>query len=999
MDVRRFVIRFSSVNERGTALVAAMLIMMLMSALMVGFTTVIMGDQRYRGMDKDRTRAFYGAHSGIEKLTSDLGDLFMKNVAPTPTQISGLSSNPPAIMAITFSAPPGVTAYGATLKGSGSGQILSGPFQGLIALKKFYDLDVVARTLTGGEAHLTRRIETVAIPVFQFGMFSDVDLSFSAASDMDFGGRVHTNGNLFLAQGGGAGATLILRDRVTAVKEIVRQRLSNTNSIDNSGSIRTVRVATATAAFRDLDRTEGSVTDGLNPPALNSNWTTISLSTYNGYLRNGRTGAKPLNLPLITMGKTNVEIVRRPAGVNENTADKDLYDQRFYGKVSLRILLSDKDTDFTNLPTIDTSKTPVSLDGNWNVTQPTNVVPPAVGTPYGPINASHPPIARSPGLTTVNLTANSGGGNNVTLTVGAVPAFFRPPVLRIGINDVTCTGRSASSFTGCAGAPAAANGSPVTTKNPVNSVANLSTNLTANIAAGAVTINVTNDTTQPFAPITFWLKNNLVTCTGNTTTTFTGCNNVPSVVVGDTITTSALSAADTGVIGGYIKIEMQDTTGAWRDVTMEILNWGISGKNMSGFACADPTPNAIIRLQRLRDNSSTTVCTYNGSVNAADHWPNVLFDAREALQRDLNPGTTNPILGGVMHYVTLDVGNLSKWFKGTAPYVGSSGLNALTDNDGAGGYSVYFSDRRNNRNALNQETGEYGFEDFVNPANANGAPNGAPDAGENVNGDANFDIYGMLPSYDGSSNTLPPGAAGMPAPFNSNLTVRPTIQIGAGQARVNRAYLFRHALKVTNGGLGSIVAPGLTIASENPVYVQGDWNANAAGFGDPHVATSIIADAVTLLSNSWNDVPSFGSLAVATVPLTPAVNPYSTAGRQRSANTYYRVAIIAGKGPIFPQPAGAGATFGTDGGVHSFLRMLEGNGAATVHYRGSMVTFYYNRQAVGAFKCCGGIVYDVPTRDFAFDVDFLDPAKLPPLTPKFRDLNALGFSQELRPGR
>jgi hypothetical protein len=207
-----------------------------------------------------------------------------------------------------------------------------------------------------------------------------------------------------------------------------------------------------------------------------------------------------------------------------------------------------------------------------------------------------------------------------------------------------------------------------------------------------------------------------------------------------------------------------------------------------------------------------------------------------------------------------------------------------------------------------------------------------------------------------------------------------------------------------NGSLGNIVDPGLTVVAENPVYVHGDWNANQAGFGDPHVATSVIADAVTLLSNNWNDAISFGSLAVPTVggvPGAAAVSAYSTAARPRSGNTYYRVAVIAGKGPIFTQPTGAPATFGSDGGVHSFLRMLEGNGGApnTVHYRGSMVTFYYNRQAIGIFKCCASIIYDVPTRDFTFDQDFLDPAKLPPLTPLFRDLNALGFSQELRPGR
>src|SRR5216684_1420475 len=317
-----------SVGERGIALIAALLVMMLMSALMIGFTTVVMSDQTYRFIDKDRTRALYAAQSGIEKLTADLGNLFLVTLAPTAAQIAALAATPPAIPDVTFIAPAGITAYGATPKGSSSGQILSGPYQGLTALKTFYDLDVVAHTSAAGEVHLTRRIETVAIPVFQFGMFSDVDLSFSAASDFDFGGRVHTNGNLFLAEGGAAGSTLTLRDKVTAVKEIVRQRLSNTNSIDVSGSIQTVRVATATGTFRNLARTEGSVTDGLSPTTLNPSWTTLSLSTYNGYIRNGRTGARPLNLPLITMGATNLVLIHgRPA--NQNVANPILFGERY----------------------------------------------------------------------------------------------------------------------------------------------------------------------------------------------------------------------------------------------------------------------------------------------------------------------------------------------------------------------------------------------------------------------------------------------------------------------------------------------------------------------------------------------------------------------------------------------------------------------------------------------------------------------------------------------
>jgi hypothetical protein len=76
--------------------------------------------------------------------------------------------------------------------------------------------------------------------------------------------------------------------------------------------------------------------------------------------------------------------------------------------------------------------------------------------------------------------------------------------------------------------------------------------------------------------------------------------------------------------------------------------------------------------------------------------------------------------------------------------------------------------------------------------------------------------------------------------------------------------------------------------------------------------------------------------------------------------------------------------------------MLESGG--TVNYRGSIATFYYSRQATGVYKCCDN-VYGAPTRNFAFDTDFLDPDNLPPLTPMFRDINALGFIQETRPGR
>jgi hypothetical protein len=179
------------------------------------------------------------------------------------------------------------------------------------------------------------------------------------------------------------------------------------------------------------------------------------------------------------------------------------------------------------------------------------------------------------------------------------------------------------------------------------------------------------------------------------------------------------------------------------------------------------------------------------------------------------------------------------------------------------------------------------------------------------------------------------------------------------------------------------------VASENPVYVQGNYNSAASdtfwGGGSnttPHSAAAIIADAVTLLSNNWNDVNSLN-------------NP-TAVGNRTATNTYYRVAISGGKNIPFPQPGWAAQDFGTDGGLHNFLRYLEAWGGQTLYYNGSLVSMYYSEYATGVFKCCT-TVYGPPTRSYAFDTLFLNPANLPPGTPMFQDIDNLSYHQNFTP--
>jgi hypothetical protein len=908
-------------RQEGVALIVTLLVLMLVSALMVGFVAAVVADQRASGLDRDQTQAYAASHAGMEQLTSDLSALFQKDFSPSGAQIAALRNTPPVLPGFSFIAPGGGSNSGYMVEprykdGSGNplpepapegSPITVGPYEGFKGIITPYDITVTARStgLGGAEVRMRRSLQTVAIPVFQFGMFSETDLAFHAGAEaFYFGGRVHTNGNLFLAAADGG--TLTISDRITAVGDVIRQKLPNglATSSGYTGAVKiptTIKTDQSQNVYRNLGLNEGSLTGTiprLDPPTNeNGNWFTLSTGTYKNNIRNGITGAKRLDLPLVADLNSDglpdaqpIELIRRPitGPPYENITTPIIYSQRYYAQASLRILLSDADPDLLGLPTIC----------------------PAATCP----NGANP----------VSLTAASFYGP-------AAPANMKAPLAR--------------------------------------------SSATPGSVDGALPAGIYKSTNESLP-------------------------------------------------GGVLKIEAQKTDGTWIDVTDDILSLGIAGRNpadanvdypymypttstrgawnrlpdSTSDVCPEPHPNAVLRFQRIRDvpkavptNPPNNATSQNPSLgvrcgvtldasnnviavsqNPTDYWPLALYDAREGEFREVDPGTM--MLGGLMHYVELDVANLKKWLAGT---IGTKGTQAKNDN----GYIVYFSDRRNNGRVGGKETGEYGFEDTVNLTKTNGIPSDTAvnDAGEDVNGNGSTDNYGRLPLNVGTST----------GPFDGN--ARPWTVVPGGTAdaaliaRANRPVLFRRALKIVDGDLGNL-PQGLTIVAENPVYVEGDYNATSSSvLATTNVPAAIIADAVTLLSNAWQDVRSFTS------PTRASARPASTTG--------YRMAVVTGKGMAFPKPASEDASFGSDGGAHNFVRLLEdwNTPNAINRYRGSMVSFFLNRQATGTFKCCNSDAYTRGDRDWSFDTDFRLPSKLPPGTPMFRDVNTLTFRQLLRP--
>src|ERR1700730_7413033 len=111
-------------KQAGIALITTLLLLMLMSAMVVGFILLVTEGQRLSGMNNDQSRSFYGAEAGMEKLTADLGALFGNTYAPSGTQVDALTMNPPVLPAtqpVQFVDALGNNSYAITYPKDGNG--------------------------------------------------------------------------------------------------------------------------------------------------------------------------------------------------------------------------------------------------------------------------------------------------------------------------------------------------------------------------------------------------------------------------------------------------------------------------------------------------------------------------------------------------------------------------------------------------------------------------------------------------------------------------------------------------------------------------------------------------------------------------------------------------------------------------------------------------------------------------------------------------------------
>jgi hypothetical protein len=162
------------------------------------------------------------------------------------------------------------------------------------------------------------------------------------------------------------------------------------------------------------------------------------------------------------------------------------------------------------------------------------------------------------------------------------------------------------------------------------------------------------------------------------------------------------------------------------------------------------------------------------------------------------------------------------------------------------------------------------------------------------------------------------------------------------------------AVRVRNGL--QLPTNGLTVATGRPLYVRGNYNQqNPANLGTANTSTtrpaSLVADAITILSESWQD--TYGNSLHGATATT--VNAAFLTGVVETTLGHY------------------------SGGMENFPRFLESWGPTIFTYNGSMIKMFPSLHATNVWGKPN--VYDPPARNWAYDANFNDPTKLPPKTP------------------
>ncbi len=172
--------------------------------------------------------------------------------------------------------------------------------------------------------------------------------------------------------------------------------------------------------------------------------------------------------------------------------------------------------------------------------------------------------------------------------------------------------------------------------------------------------------------------------------------------------------------------------------------------------------------------------------------------------------------------------------------------------------------------------------------------------------------------------------------YVSDHTYDGTTSVVSGTTYSNQA-----AVRLINGS--TLPANGMTLATDNPLFVKGDYNTVSKK------KAGLVSDSLNILSNSWLD--------------TNDANKTSALSSRTASSTTVNSAIITGVTETAVGP-------GYNGGLENTFRLTENWSGKTLTYAGAIAVLYNSRRGVGDWNSSnhlGSAYYGVPTRVWSYD--------------------------------
>lgn len=974
-------------DESGSAIVICLFILALVTVFVMIALTRSSSEAMAVGNETAEARTFYAAQGSLEMMTRNFNKVFETKLNPTATDLNTIrTAGVPGLTNFTFNQELDQTSTRQNVVLSG------GPYSGLFAIRDNWRLRTTATDNQGVQVQLTRNVLNSRVPIFQFGIFYDDDLELFQPPRFSFGGRVHSNRNFFISPGSDG---VYFNSKVTAKGEIITQTWRNWYT-GNATESRTY-IKNASGVDVQLLPTNGSVlntTSGaadnifasqpdMPPSRRNTNFATAS-AIFDGNLQ---AGVPELRLPLKVGYPTDlVEIVKRgkntaTAGggdlhrnasgtlepVTAATADDDiLRGERYSNKFGIRVSLADSKAKLPGCASgvgtaAVTGPCGVRLDGSWNDSGTTGPDPNAADAVVAYRYKGYQPKAMklSSADTTWGYVPTRMNGERL-FTSASQQTWIKVELVSTDLaTQLTVTKDITQDFLAL-GLTEQATDILDSSNNIRFRITNTGYNSTppssSLTATTAQTASVGTDSRAIIKLQRFYIRGPQIPNGSTSYISYIAPANTPTFNVVERFSAAIQSDVNSGCSGTLCTT--QDADGAFTSGREQFAHLKLAtvGTNTDRAIVPFPIKMFDTREGEYYDEASTTYYT------------------------DLSRLTRN----GVMSMIDVDIANLRRFFRGdfdglfptNTPFAISKGNVGLVSSDvpSREGWVFYVSDRRGDSDF----DGELDMEDFYSPAPGN---TGTMQPGEDLNKD------GILNTAYGTETER----------YNTN-TIAPDL------AAVQDHRYYRRGVRAYKGttipGIYDATTPsntrGFTLASENGIYVQGNYNttgvASVPSTGNTpstdylpqnsatHIPASIVGDAVTILSNSWNDAQSFSS-------------PYDRANRLAST-TQMRFAMIAGDSLSSREtsPNGGGGYVNLSGGVHNFKRFLERWTDQRLDYTGSLINLFLSHNNNGSFKCCN-TVYNPPIRNWVFDSTFLDPARMPPGTPFFQYVQTTGFQR------